>query len=139
MPTAPTLRDFIDTAVECGAEWTIEMWERAEEALLYRTAHALFDALREAKLYTCPTHEPVVEILFDERHPAAVKYAFEDAAKRLTEKGAYDGDLKEAVEHCLNFIQNKRELVAARERDIQVKAAASAMHLIKMFTDAGVW
>lgn len=112
------LRDDLDAAIECSTDYPAFMWEQAENKLVKRLAGELCNAMMKSCCWRGLDAEPLADILFmGEDHPAVIEEAFTGARAKLETKGALTEELKEALEHSLDFLRNKANYLEARQAE----------------------
>ena len=110
-----TLKECLDSAIDCSKTAPAGLWEAVENNLVKKLCLDLADALMKASLWQEAEKEPLVEVLaMHEDHPLLVHDAIADACDRLNKKGLLTDDLKDARDHVFEFSANKQAKLAAR-------------------------
>lgn len=133
-----SLRSILNTVEKSHKEDPVFMWETQEDELQKVLIRKLSEALMYAGVWRGLEAEPLVEPLFmGEDHPMVIEHAITNARDRLVACGALTDELRDAIEHVLNFSQHKQDLIQQRRDEIKGTALESADKLRQMFESVG--
>jgi hypothetical protein len=115
------------------------MMDKAEAALLRCLANELYMQLTKACCVRELFAEPLVDVIAGETSPFVAVSALEDARNRLKARNMLLADMSDAIEHYIYFIKHRREIVEAKEKEMQQDSAmASAEHIMRMLESSGI-
>ena len=130
-----SLRNTLNTVEKSHKEDPVFMWEMQEDEFQKLVIRKLSEALMAAGVWRGLEAEPLVEPMFmGEKHPAVVEHAIMNARDRLAACDALTDELRDAVEHALNFSQHRQELLQQRREEIKGTVLESADRLCQLFT-----
>lgn len=108
-----TFDELIAATEQAKKTNTAEEWETIENYLLKKVFNEIYLELTKACCVRPAMSEPVVCAILGETHPMALESALEDAKLRLVSRNAMPEKLSRAVDHSLDYLQNKRAYLEA--------------------------